>query len=139
MIHVMAHSSRYHYLMKLVVISSPSFYIFRKFSIFFIVSNNIFNVSSNLDIFLPLIRYLWSWMLRLAKHQITSVRRNEENKIEVCTSKLPAQFVHITHILVDARLVLRFHGFHRRFSHESWFVSVTHAVAFKPLSVLVSS
>lgn len=35
MIHVMAHSSRYHYLMKLVVISSREvFYVFRKSSVF---------------------------------------------------------------------------------------------------------
>lgn len=46
---------------------------------------------------------------------------------ELARALLFAQFVHITHALVNApRSVSRFHGFHRRFSHESRLVSVTH-------------
>jgi len=50
-------SSRYHYLMKLVVISSGSFLHIQKIFRIFIVLNSVFNVTSNRDIFLPLICY----------------------------------------------------------------------------------
>lgn len=78
----------------------------------------------------------------LSVYQYASLQEKEreiarEEKKICLQSKFPIQFIHIIHITSNARLVLRFHGFHRRFSHESRLVSVTHAVAFEfqPLSV----
>lgn len=132
----MAYSSRYHYLIKLVVISSRSFCMFRKSSVFLLFPTA-FLMSLTTQIF-----SCRQFVTKLnASFSITSdysMRASQQRaSYKFVLAKLPAQFVHITHILVDARLVSRFHGFHRRFSHESRLMSMTHTVAFKfqPLSV----
>lgn len=138
-----------HYLMKLVVTSQRSIFVYTDNSSHFLFCSKHLNVLSDLKIFsFPSKTFAASIYYKQITHsaQTLSVyqyaslreRERERERKDICLqSKFLIYLVHIIHIMLDARLVLRFHRFHRRFSHESRLVSVTHAVAFKfqPLSV----